>query len=65
MTIIISSVLDQQIRSAKSTNTANAQKLENVMDEVYKLIDPEKVKLSNNEAKEIYMNSKIDQMHII
>lgn len=60
MTEMISSTLDQQIRNSKSTNTAKAQKLKNAMEELHKLIDPEKAKLSISEAKEIYMNGKIN-----
>jgi hypothetical protein len=65
MTKIISSALDQQIRSAKSTNTAKAQKLKNAMEGLYSLLDSSKINLSANEAKEASIHSKANQTHII
>lgn len=50
--------LDQLIRSAKSTNTAKAEKLKTAMEGLHGLLDPAKMNMSVNEAKEEYFNSK-------
>jgi hypothetical protein len=56
----IPSDLDKLIRSAKATNTAKAQKLKNAMEGLHGLLDPSKMNLSINEAKEAYFNSKVN-----
>lgn len=54
----ISNDLDKQIRSAKSTNTAKAQKLKDAMEGLHDLLDPSKINLSVGEAREEYFNAK-------
>ncbi|MCX6077235.1 MAG: hypothetical protein NTW78_10195 [Campylobacterales bacterium] len=54
----ISNDLDEQIRSAKSNNTTKAKKLKNAMEGLHDLLDPSKIRLSINEAKEEYFSSK-------
>jgi predicted enzyme involved in methoxymalonyl-ACP biosynthesis len=52
--------LDHLIRSAKSTNTAKAQKLKTAMEGLHELLDSTKMNMSINEAKEEYFNSKVN-----
>lgn len=56
----IPSDLDKLIRSAKPTNTVKAQKLKNAMEGLHGLLDPSKMNLNINEAKEAYFNSKVN-----
>lgn len=56
----ISSDLDEQIRSAKSNNSNKAEKLKIAMEGLHNLLDPSKIKLSINEAKEEYFSSKVN-----
>lgn len=56
----IQSDLDKLIRSAKPTNTEKAKKLKNAMEGLHGLLDPLKMNLSINEAKEAYFNSKVN-----
>lgn len=54
----ISSDLDELLRSAKSKNTTKAQKLKSAMEGLHSLLDPSKMNLGINQAKEEYFSSK-------
>jgi len=54
----LSSMLDRQIRNAKSINTAKAIKIKTAMEELNTLLDADKKHLSIAEAKEQYFTTK-------
>jgi len=54
----LSAYLDQQIRSAKATNTQKADKLNNAIEELNSLVSDKNKSLSSNEVKENHFTSK-------